>query len=155
MSNISKLLGRSGVALTLALSAVGTAIAQDGPPSEAAAPTEWSPLQSNRFGSELGEKWIPVPNGDSGAPRHGWLATADGFFTREAHFAGAYTDSTRPDSFGILGRFHYPFTRRLWAGIELPFYQEGSGRGNFGDIVLTTQVMLAEKRNLSINAGVG
>ncbi|MBA4048818.1 MAG: hypothetical protein C0476_09795 [Sphingomonas sp.] len=149
------LLARSGLASALALCAAGTAIAQDGPPPESPTSTEWSPLQSNRFGSELGEKWIPVPNGDSGAPRQGWLATADGFFTREVHLAGAYTDSTRPDSFGVLGRFHYPFSRRLWAGIELPFYQEGGGRGNFGDIVLTTQVMLAEKRNLSINAGVG
>lgn len=37
----------------------------------------------------------------------------------------------------------------------MPFYQESQRRGNFGDITLTTQVMLAEKRNLSINAGVG
>lgn len=56
MSSISKLLGRSGVALILVSTAVGTAIAQDGPPPEAPAPTEWSPLQSNRFGSELGQK---------------------------------------------------------------------------------------------------
>lgn len=155
MPNVAELLARSGVALALALSAASTAIARDGPPPAAPAPTEWTPLQSSRFGSELGEKWIPVPNGDSGAPRHGWLATADGFFTRETHLAGAFTDATGPDSFGVLGRIHYPFSRRLWAGIELPYFQSSNGRGNFGDIVLTTQVMLAEKRNLSINAGVG
>ena len=125
-------------------------------PEPAAGPAgEWTPLDGGRFGDELFEKWIPVPNGDSGAPRQGWLATADGFFTREVHLAANYTQGPGPDAYGVLGRFHYPFSRRLWAGVEVPFYQETANRGGFGDITLTTQVMLAETRNLSINAGVG
>lgn len=127
--------------------------------SESAAPPaptgEWTPLDGDRFGDELTEKWIPVPNGDSGAPRQGWLATADGFFTREVHLAANYTQARGADAWGVLARFHYPFSRRLWAGVEVPFYQEVANRGNFGDVTLTTQVMLAESRNLSINAGVG
>ena len=145
----------ASAAAILALTAGGTAYAQDDAQAPAPAAGEWVPLNSSRFGDELTEKWIPVPNGDSGAPRQGWLATADGFFTREVHLAAAYTQASGPDSWGVLGRFHYPFSRRLWAGIEVPFYQESQRRGNFGDITLTTQVMLAEKRNLSINAGVG
>lgn len=31
----------------------------------------WTPLGSEPFGQELFAKWIPVPNGDSGAPRQG------------------------------------------------------------------------------------
>lgn len=146
---------RMELAAAVALSMVGTAHAQDAAPEPTVTATEWTPLDGSNFGRELGESWIPVPNGDSGAPRQGWLATADGFFTREVHLAAAYTSGPGPDAWGVLGRFHYPFSRRLWAGVEVPFYQEVAGRGNFGDVTLTTQLMLAEKRNLSINAGVG
>lgn len=116
--------------------------------------SEWTPLDSGRFGQELTEKWIPVPNGDSGAPRQGWLNTADGFFTREAHLAYDYTDA-RTDRHQILARFNYPLSRRFWVGIEAPFYQESRGRGDFGDITVSTLVMLKETKNLSLNAGVG
>lgn len=147
---------RTALAAALLLGCADAALAQDAPPPPPAPPaTEWTPLKSEDFGAELGEKWIPVPNGSSGAPRQGWLATADGFFTREVHLAANYTEARGPDSWGVLGRFHYPFTRRLWAGIEVPFYQDSGRSGNFGDITLTTQVMLVEKRNLSINGGVG
>lgn len=117
----------------------------------------WTPLGSEPFGQELFAKWIPVPNGDSGAPRQGWLGTADGFFTREVHLAYTYVDAGDggDDLHQGLARFHYPFTRRLWAGLEVPFYQDSGGDSDFGDITLTTQVMLIEKRNISINAGVG
>lgn len=136
-------------------SATAEAPATTEAPAPAPEPVEWTPLRGDGFGDELTQKWIPVPNGSSGAPRQGWLATADGFFTREVHLAAAYTDQRGPDAWGVLARFHYPFSRRLWAGLEVPFYQEVANRGNFGDITLTTQVMLAETRNLSINAGVG
>lgn len=135
--------------------ASSVALAQDAPPPPAEAAREWTPLSASAFGAELSEKWIPVPNGDSGAPRQGWLATADGFFTREVHLAANYTDVAGPDAWGVLGRFHYPLSRRLWAGVEVPFYQESGRSGGFGDVTLTTQVMLAERRNLSVNAGVG
>lgn len=144
----------SVLAVATAAAMPGVVKAQDAP-APLPAPVEWTPLDIKRFGAELTEKWVPVPNGDSGAPRQGWLATADGFFTREVHLAGAYVNGPGPDAFGVLGRFHHPLSRRLWAGLEVPFYQETAGRGNFGDITLTTQVMLKETRNLSINAGVG
>lgn len=123
--------------------------------AEATSPTEWTPLDFNRFGDELTEKWIPVPNGDSGAPRQGWLATADGFFTREAHLAYDYVNGNRTDQHTVLARFHHPISRRLWAGLEVPFFQQSGNIRDFGDITLTTQVMLHESRNVSINAGVG
>jgi len=117
----------------------------------------WTPLGSEPFGKELFAKWIPLPNGDSGAPRQGWLGTADGFFTREVHLAYTYVDAgdDGDDLHQGLARFHYPFTRRLWAGLEVPFYQDSGGDSDFGDITLTTQLMLVEKRNISVNAGVG
>lgn len=148
-------IANAALAVALLFGCSGIATAQDAPDAPAKPATEWTPLNIENFGAELGEKWIPVPNGDSGAPRQGWLATADGFFTREVHLAANYTSGPGPDSWGVLARFHYPFTRRLWAGIEVPFYQDSGVSGNFGDVTLTTQVMLAEKRNLSINAGVG
>lgn len=116
---------------------------------------DWTPLGSESFGKELFAKWVPVPNGSSGAPRQGWLGTADGFFTREVHLAYTYTDAVGSDAHQALARFHLPLSRRLWAGLEVPFYQERASRSGFGDITLNTQVMLVEKRNVSLNAGVG
>ena len=115
----------------------------------------WTALGSDPFGEELFAKWIPVPNGESGAPRQGWLGTADGFFTREAHLAYTYIDADGDDFHQGLARFHLPLSRRLWAGLEVPFYQDSGGDSDFGDVTLNTQVMLAETRNLSLNAGVG
>lgn len=155
MRQSSSLRGGSIAVALLVCVTPAAAMAQDEAAPAPAAEGEWTPLDGSRFGDELTEKWIPVPNGDSGAPRQGWLATADGFFTREVHLAANYTEARGPDAWGVLARFHYPFSRRLWAGVEVPFYQKVANRGNFGDITLTTQVMLAEKRNLSINAGVG
>ncbi|MBY0581404.1 MAG: transporter [Sphingomonas sp.] len=137
---------------------VAAAVAESAPDDADAAPSspsEWTPLSLHNFGSELTAKWIPVPNGDSGAPRQGWLATADGFFTREAHLAYDYVDGRGFDSHEVLARFNYPLTRRLWAGLEVPFFQQSGSVRDFGDITLSTLVMLHESKNVSINAGVG
>jgi hypothetical protein len=123
--------------------------------ASAAAAQEWAPLKGPDFGSELTAKWIPVPNGDSGAPRQGWLGTADGFFTREAHIAFNYVDGRGGNAQEALARFNYPLSRRFWVGIEQPFYQQAGGVTGVGDATVTTQIMLAESKNLSINAGVG
>ncbi|MFA5988494.1 MAG: transporter [Sphingomonas sp.] len=122
--------------------------------SDVAPTPEWAPLDIANFGEELGARWIPVPNGESGAPRQGWLATADGFFTREAHVAYDYTDAQGLDAHNALARFNYPLSRRFWAGVELPFYQKRGTADGIGDVTLATRVMLAETRNVSINAGV-
>ncbi len=116
---------------------------------------EWTPLDPSRFVPELFEPWIPVPDGSSGAPRQGWLNTADGFFTREVHLAYDFIDADAADANRGLARFNYPFSRRLWAGLEVPFVREIGGETGFGDVGLTTQVMLVENRDLSLNAGVG
>lgn len=116
---------------------------------------EWTPLSGSNFGAELTSKYISVPNGDSGAPRQGWLGTADGFFTREGHIAFNYFDGRANDAQEAIARFNYPLSRRLWIGVEQPFYQQAAGVTGVGDGTITTQVMLAETKNLSINAGVG
>lgn len=133
---------------------IGLALLAVLPASAAAQDAEWTPLTKD-FGGELFSDWVPVPDGESGAPRQGWLATADGFFTREAHLAYSYTDRRGGEAHEVLARFHYPLSRRLWAGVTFPFYQESNNESSVGDATLTTQVMLAETRNLSINAGVG
>jgi hypothetical protein len=122
---------------------------------EARAQEEWRPLQPSQFGRELTEAWIPVPNGSSGAPRQGWLNTADGFFTREGHLAYDYVDGDGTEAHGVLARFHYPLSRRLWVGVEAPFLQSVDGEEDFGDVTVTGQLMLAETRDLSLNAGLG
>lgn len=122
---------------------------------EARAQEDWTPLQPSQFGRELTEPWIPVPNGSSGAPRQGWLNTADGFFTREGHLAYDYVDADGTEAHGVLARFHYPLSRRLWIGVEAPFFQSVEGEEEFGDVTVTGQLMLAETRDLSLNAGVG
>ena len=116
--------------------------------------SSWAPLTGDIVG-ELDDRWIPVPNGDSGAPRQGWLATADGFFTREAHLAYSYADAAGNDAHEVLARFHHPLSRRLWIGVELPFYRDIGAAQDVGDATVTTQLMLAETRNLSLNAGIG
>jgi hypothetical protein len=136
-------------AATIAVAAAATA-AQEGEDLGG-----WTPLGSQSFGQELFAKWVPVPNGEGGAPRQGWLGTADGFFTREAHLAYTYVDGDGFDAHQGLARFHLPLSRRLWAGLEVPFYQESGGDSDFGDITLNTQLMLVEKRNVSLNAGIG
>lgn len=117
---------------------------------------DWRPLDPDRFAEELTEPWIPVPDGESGAPRQGWLNTTDGFFTREVHLAYDWSDD-RPDGDLERGiaRFHYPLSRRLWVGIEAPFVQSLDGESGFGNVTATGQVMLAETRNFSLNAGAG
>lgn len=115
----------------------------------------WTPLGTEPFGTELFSGWVPVPNGESGAPRQGWLGTADGFFTREVHLAYTYVDAPGDDLHQGLARFHLPLSRRLWAGLEVPFYQDRGGASDFGDVTLNTQLMLVETRNVSLNAGVG
>jgi hypothetical protein len=123
------------------------------------APPDWQPLQLANFFQELVEPWSPVPNGPSAAPRQGWLNTDDGFFTREAHLVYDYTNSNSGYSNEALARFNYPLSQRFWVGLQVPFYEQtaisggGSAQG-IGDGTLTTEVMLTETRDLSVNAGV-
>lgn len=138
---------RLAALLTTATLACGT--------SSALAQT-WTPLESDRFGEEFTQSWIPVPDGSSGAPRQGWLGAPDGFFTREVHLAYDWIDTDAGDAQRVIGRFNYPLSRRFWVGVEVPVYQEIDGGGSgFGDVGVTAQIMLAESRDLSLNAGLG
>ena len=126
------------------------------PAAASAQSRPWTPLDNSAFGSEFTQTWIPVPDGSSGAPRQGWLGAPDGFFTREVHLAYDWTDADGGDADRVIARFNYPLSRRVWVGIEAPIYQNVDGGGSgFGDIGVTAQVMLAESRDLSINAGLG
>jgi hypothetical protein len=132
------------------------------PSNSVAAPLaiSWSPLKAASFFQELTEPWVPVPDGPSGAPRQGWLNTDDGFFTREVHLAYDYTDLNGGEANEALFRLNLPISRRLWVGFTEPFYQRtrlsgGSNVEGVGDGVLTTEVMLAESRDFSLNAGLG
>src|SRR5262245_16849927 len=53
----------------------------------------WTPLCCSNLGEGWFDAWIRPPDGSSGAPRQGWLNTADGFFTREFHLFYAFTDN--------------------------------------------------------------
>jgi len=126
------------------------------PAAASAQSPAWTPLDNSAFGGEFTQPWIPVPDGSSGAPRQGWLGAPDGFFTREVHLAYDSTSADGGDVDRVIARFNYPLSRRLWIGIEAPIYQDVDGSGSgFGDIGVTAQVMLAESRDLSINAGLG
>jgi len=130
--------------LVFSMLAVKDAVSQD-----------WSPLQSNKFLQELISPWIAPPNGSSGAPRQGWLNTVDGFFTREVHLGYDWTETDGSNFQRGFARLNYPWTQRFWTGLEVPFVVSDGDNTSFGDITLTTQVMIYETRNISFNIGSG
>lgn len=159
MSNGSKEVRRArvrpGKVLRFAGYAGGVALALAVAMPARAQTAEWTPLRSDQVFTEFTQAWIPVPNGSSGTPRQGWLATVDGFFTREAHLAWSFTNAEENRGFQFLGRFNYPLSRRFWVGLEVPFYEDFGPDNGFGDISITTLAMLHETRDTSISAGIG
>lgn len=150
-----RLVGALACALAFEMPAHAQTAEDTARPELMPAAREWTPLDPARLGAELFERWVPVPDGASAAPRQGWLNTADGFFTREVHLAYDYIDAGAGDSHRVLSRINYPLSRRFWVGLEIPFVQTANDRSAFGDLGLTAQIMLVETRNLSLNAGVG
>ncbi len=143
------------MSLRFALLAAVASIATVAAASSSTAQT-WTPLEASRFAAEFTQPWIGVPDGSSGAPRQGWLGAPDGFFTREVHLAYDWIDADGGEAHRVIARFNYPLSRRLWVGVEAPIYQDlDSGGSGIGDIGVTAQVMLAETRDLSLNAGLG
>ena len=128
------------------------AAAQSENPAPTAEAADWTPLEAGF--ENVFDPYVPVPPGSSGAPRHGWLGVPDGFFTQEYHLAYSLTDRDGPDVHDALARFHIPVTRRLWLGMELSFYRETDDIDGVGDATVTTRYMIAESRDLSLNAGV-
>ncbi|MDB4778080.1 transporter [bacterium] len=130
---------------------------------------QWTPLCANSFLSDgWGEPWIQPPSaGHSGAPRQGWLNTADGFFTREYHVFYGLTNnvelpaSQTQDVHTGLYQLQLPLSRRLWAGLDVPFTSISDRPGNtagvtkFDDIRITTKFMIQETRNHAISTELG
>ncbi len=111
---------------------------------------EWTPLDPARFGPELFEPWITVPDGSSGAPRQGWLNTADGFFTREAHLAYDWSRVDGEDAHQGLARFHYPLSRRLWSGRRrVPHFVHPHGDASAGPSQRPHEAVPRVRRRLS------
>ncbi len=111
---------------------------------------DWVPLDRGRFGSELVEPWIMVPDGSSGAPRQGWLNTADGFFTREAHLAYDWSRVDGEDAHQGLARFHYPLSRRLWSGRRrVPHFVHPHGDASAGPSQRPHEAVPRVRRRLS------
>ena len=115
----------------------------------------WHPLTLGKLGSDFFDSRIAPPNGSSGAPRHGWLNTVDGFFTNEGHLAYDWTDGDGGEVHRGIARLNHPWSQRFWTGIEVPFIVHSGDDTNFGDVTLTGQVMLHETQDLSINTGLG
>ena len=136
----------------------------------------WEPLKfSTLLTQGWDEAWIGPPNGAKGGPRQGWIGAADGNFYRLGFFSFDYTRAVRTGGDGYAGGFtlYTPLSRRLLLITQIPFVDSnlpsltigkqqfagtgaGTGTGTshghparFGDLGLTTRVMLFEKENFS------
>lgn len=119
---------------------------------------QWTPKYVNGLFSEITDSWVAPGSGSSGAPRHGWLNTFDGFFTKEWHAAYTYTRNFnhpgQHDRHVGTFRLQLPLSRRAWVGLTLPGVHTHQTT-NLGDISITPKLMLHETSDISISAGVG
>ena len=119
---------------------------------------QWAPKYVNGVFSEIADPWVAPANGSSGAPRHGWLNTFDGFFTKEWHasytFARNLNQSGHHDRHVGTFRLQLPLSSRAWVGLMLPTAHTRN-TSNLGDISITPKLMLHETTDVSISAGVG
>ena len=125
---------------------------------------DWRPLSLETLFTEgWDEPFSAAPLGSGGAPRHGWLNTVDGWFTREWHVGYFHTDGegTGPDTHVGIYQHQTPLSRRLWLGIDVPFVVNVDGDGgaadaeDFGDIVVIPKIKLYDARDMSVTAEVG
>ena len=128
----------------------------------------WTPLCLGNLSEGWFDPWIAPPGtGSSGAPRQGWLNTADGFFTKEYHLFYSFTSNvaepggTSHDVHTGMFQWQYPLSRRLWVGLDVPFssmVDRPSGLPtlrNLDDITVTTKVMLQETQDFALSAELG
>jgi hypothetical protein len=109
------------------------------------------------------DPFVGGPVGSSGAPRQGWLATPDGFFTKEFHlYYGLTTNNNGTmDIHTGMFQFQYPISRRLWFGLDAPYssrVDRGTGLPDltdFDDVTLTGKVLLHETQNFGLTAQLG
>ena len=118
---------------------------------------KWKELSAGSFFTEgWDEAWVsPVPGG-GGAPRQGWLNSADGVFYRlgvaSYGYAHDFVDNGHQHS-GSLS-FYLPFSRRFELRVDLPVASNKGLTGddyetNFGDFQLVTRFLVSETQNLT------
>lgn len=122
-------------------------------------PERWRPLSWGTLFSEgWDEPWVSPPKGLGGAPRQGWLNSADGVFYRLAVGGPTYT-AGREGRGGDVWQgdltLYLPLSRRLELQLDLPLVratQDFAGSGthsSFGDLRVSPRIMLSETRALS------
>lgn len=142
--------GRIGVLAAARESLVGDVYAD---------PSRWRPLAWGTLFSEgWDEAWVSPPNGDGGAPRQGWLNSADGVFYRLAVGGFTYTSGREgrgPDRWDAGTTVYLPLSRRFEVQLDIPFVASaqpfgGSGADTgYGDFRVSPRIMLSETRAVS------
>jgi Putative MetA-pathway of phenol degradation len=123
----------------------------------------WTPILCCDLDEDWCAPYVASPNGCSGAPRQGWLATPDGFLTKEFHLFYGLTNNNGDSTDVHTGMFQlqYPLSRRVWVGIDVPFsgmVDRGPGLPDlidFDDLTVTGKILLHETRNLGLTAELG
>ena len=118
---------------------------------------KWREMPAGNFFTEgWDEAWVSPPPGGGGAPRQGWLNSADGVFYRlgvaSYGYAHDFVDNGHQHS-GSLS-FYLPFNRRFELRVDLPVVSNRGLTGddyetNFGDFQLVTRFLVSETQNLT------
>ena len=123
-----------------------------------AEPSRWQPLSLGALFSEgWNEPWVSPPAGGGGAPRQGWLNTADGVFYRLAVGTFGYKHGTsgNGDVYTGGGTLDAPLSRRLELQFDVPFVVSAQGTGGslshtgFGDFQVSPRLILSETRDVT------
>src|SRR5215475_10641287 len=88
-----------------------------------AEPSKWKELSFGSFFSEgWDEAWVSPPPGGGGAPRQGWLNSADGVFYRlgVATYGYAHDFLENGHQHSGLLQFYLPFNRRFELRVDIP-----------------------------------
>ena len=120
-------------------------------------------LLRNFFTDGWDEPWIAPPEDSDMPRRQGWVNSADGLFFRNLVLTYQNSEGLPTGQDANLGMFQFqsPLSRRLWISLDAPFVTNASSAGSFaggtafGDLNVTTRVMLHESRRTSVIAGVG
>jgi hypothetical protein len=115
-----------------------------------------TPLCLSNLGEGWLEPWIPVGAGSSGALRGGWVNAPAGFFRREDDLIYSYTRGVHgsPDEHIGENILWTPLSRRFELGIITPFVDSlDPGKSSFGDMIISSRVMLIEDKDLGVTSG--
>lgn len=114
------------------------------------AAANWQDLSySNLFSKGWNKPWVSPPNGGGGAPRQGWLNSADGVFYRLSIATFGWTHGNGGD--GYTGNLisYTPLNQRLEVATEIPMASStgANGQTNFGDFRITPRIILSETKD--------